>query len=330
MKLLAFEATDAATALTRVHAELGPEAVVVNVRRLPPSGLERLWKRHGNIEVTACVPDPAEPPEQESAPRPLTPGDKNDPPPKGRWRSIQWLESKGLLAEFASQLDEKVRILHGDRPPETLEKEWNCVTDLVVCHWRTPPKWSMPDARPHVLVGPPGAGKSTALCKWMVQSILVQEKTVQIWRLDGATANASEILQLHCESLGVPTFRFWHTPDLQTDLLMVDLPGVEIHDTRSLAVLQKQLQALPNPHIHLVLNAALETSILQDQYRFFKQLNPEDMIFTHLDEERQRVKLWNFVLGTECPIRFLGTGQKIPGDLQVAEPFLLFPQPPRC
>ena len=36
-------------------------------------------------------------------------------------------------------------------------------------------------------------------------------------------------------------------------------------------------------------------------------------------QEEPRVgKLWNFVLGTNCALRFLSTGQNIPGDFQEA------------
>ena len=52
---------------------------------------------------------------------------------------------------------------------------------------------------------------------------------------------------------------------------------------------------------------------------------PEDLIFTHLDEEHRRVKLWNFVLGTNCSLGWLGGGQKIPGEFHRAESSLLFP-----
>jgi flagellar biosynthesis GTPase FlhF len=85
------------------------------------------------------------------------------------------------------------------------------------------------------------------------------------------------------------------------------------------------LGALPQPHVHLVLNAACEISILFEQLNAFAALAPEDVIFTHLDEERRRVKLWNFVLGTNYPLSFLGAGQKIPGEFQRAESALLFP-----
>jgi flagellar biosynthesis GTPase FlhF len=75
-----------------------------------------------------------------------------------------------------------------------------------------------------------------------------------------------------------------------------------------------------------VLNAACETSILFEQIHAFAALEVEDIIFTHLDEERRRVKLWNFVLGTNYPLSFLSAGQNIPGEFHRAESTLLFPR----
>jgi len=196
----------------------------------------------------------------------------------------------------------------------------------VVCHWRQARQVMTGTGRPHVFIGPSGAGKTTALCKWMTSAVLLNEQRVRVWRLDGETANVSELLTLHCESMGVPMDRFWNGLDGPADLLFVDLPGVDAHNPDALSALRDQLSVLPQPHIHLVLNAAYETSILFDQFHTFESLAPEDIIFTHLDEEQQRVKLWNFVLGTNCPISFLGAGQKIPGEFRRAEPASLFPQ----
>jgi flagellar biosynthesis protein FlhF len=335
MKLVAVIAENANAALAQIHERLGPEAVVVSVRKIQPEGLARLWQNNRKIEITACLlpetPQPKTeiPVETKSAMIPFgknfaveTTGEKSS---FGRWRSVAWLESKGLLPAFTEQLEQKVFVLHGEKPPATPETEWSAVTDLIVCHWRPARSTMTGTGRPHVFIGPAGSGKTTALCKWMTSAVLVNEQRVQVFRLDGESANVSELLALHCELLGVSLDRFWNET-ATADLRFVDLPGVEIHNANGMAALRDQISALPEPHIHLVLNAAYESSILFEQFHAFEAFAPEDIIFTHLDEERRRVKLWNFVLGTNCPISFLGAGQKIPGEFRRAEPALLFPQ----
>ena len=58
--------------------------------------------------------------------------------------------------------------------------------------------------------------------------------------------------------------------------------------------------------------------------RAFGALAVEDLILTHLDEEKRWGKVWNMALGTNFPLRFLSAGQNIPGDFHQASPELLF------
>jgi flagellar biosynthesis protein FlhF len=334
MRLAAIVAENPNAALARVHEELGPDAVIVKVRKLRPEGISWLWRASGRIEVTACVPDKTQ------VERPIPPVNEVSVNPAGRrmaiepwtaksaegpWRSIAWLESNGLLPAFARQLEDKARLLYGGRPLPGMQAEWTAITDLIVCHWLSARQTATGTGRPHVFIGPPGSGKTTALCKWIASAIVSDDCRIRVWRLDADSANSSELLELHCELMGVPVERFWDEPGDASDLQLVDLPGVEIQDQDAMASLREHLSILPQPHVHLVLNAAYESSILFDQFRAFEAFAPEDIIFTHLDEEHRRVKLWNFVLGTKCPISFLGAGQKIPGEFRRAEPALLFP-----
>jgi flagellar biosynthesis GTPase FlhF len=335
MKLVPFVAENADAALARIHEQLGPEAVVVSVRRLPAYGLSRLWHHTGNIEVVACVTEEAPPHKTHSVP----PGEDAyvpfaekveppaSPPPAGprRWRSITWLESLGLLPVFADRLEQTICARHGPEPPAMPIAEWTVVRNLLAEFWQPARQVMEGTGRPHLFVGPPGSGKTTVLCKWMTRAVLADNHQAQVWRLDGETANTAELLTLHCEMIGVPVERFWRAPENPPDLLFVDLPGVEAGNPKALAGQRVQIGALPQPHVHLVLNAACETSILFEHLHAFAGLAPEDVIFTHLDEERRRVKLWNFVLGTNCPLSFLNAGQKIPGEFHRAESALLFP-----
>ncbi len=336
MKLVPFIADNAAAALAQIQQQLGPEAVVMSVRPVPASVLSRLWQRTGKIEVMAGVPDETPAPTRHAVPagqeyyipfaetvaRPAS----GSAAAARRWQSVAWLESLGLQREFAEALENRVAAIHGSEPPPSPIAEWTAVRDVLASLWRPARQTWEGTGRPHVFIGPSGTGKTTVLCKWMTAAVLTQEKRVNVWRLDGSTANTSEFLSLHCELLGVPAERFWSAPAAPTDLLFVDLPGVDAHDAYALEGLREQLGVLSRPHVHLVLNAACESAILFEQIAAFASLAPEDLIFTHLDEAPQRVKLWNFVLGTNLPLGFLSAGQKIPGDFARAESASLFPR----
>jgi len=343
VKLICFVAENAAAALAEVHERLGPEAVIVSVRQLPAPGLARLWNRRGQIEVTAGVPDKtsALKPETFSPPQNFIEGTTGLVSGAEHWRSVAWLEAMGLLPAHAERFQTHLRAIHDDGAPETLEEEWKIVSGALAQFWLTPPPLDDGEIRPHVFIGPPGSGKTTALCKWLTLASLLEGRTARVWRLDGATANTADFLATHCEMLGVPLERFWN-PEVRSqksevsnpasgfrppasDLCFVDLPGVEISDAAALAALREQLATLPSPRVHLVLNAAYETQALLAQWHAFAACAPEDLIFTHLDEEPHQVKLWNFVFGTNCSLRFLVAGQKIPGEFRSAAPELLFP-----
>jgi flagellar biosynthesis GTPase FlhF len=335
MRLVTIIAENAPAALSQIHDQLGPDAVVVSVRKLPTHGISRLWHQSKNIEVIAGVPDEPRRNKKhtvlldENAYVPfkdkVEPGPPSLRPVTRRWRSFTWLESMGLLPVFADQLEQELCALHGTEPPTMPNAEWLAVRNVLAAYWKPVEPEPEGASRPHVFIGPAGSGKTTALCKWMTSAVLAEEHSVRVWRLDGDTANVSEFLSLHCELIGVPVGRFWNTPEEPADLLFIDFPGVETHNRRALSNLEDRIAALPNPKVHLVLNAACESSILFEQFHAFSGLNPDDVIFTHLDEERRRVKLWNFVLGTNCSISFLGAGQKIPGEFHRAESTLLFP-----
>ena len=44
-------------ALEKIHADLGPDAVVLNVRQLPAEGVKKLWA-NTRVEVMASAPEP--------------------------------------------------------------------------------------------------------------------------------------------------------------------------------------------------------------------------------------------------------------------------------
>lgn len=370
MQIHTFIAESAADAIAQIRETLGPEAVVLNVRRPPVEGLARLWQKP-SIEVLAHVPDmqasavrlhmlnelreelrairqkvecrqagsaKATITTEEGSPRHEESGQGafaadesasfQRPMPdsavglsEGGWRVRTLLENSGLLPLHAQSVIEELRVLHGDVAPNSLAQEIKLARNVLLSRWGKPAVNKAARTNTHVFIGPPGVGKTTCLCKWLAQTVLVEGRSASVWRLDGRGANTAEALSVFCEILGVPLERFQPELPTQNDaVLFIDLPGVNPTETAGLSTLGVQLSQLPDPQVHLVLNAAYETSLLLAQVRAFATLPIADLIITHLDEELRWGKFWNLVLGTNYNLRFLSAGQNIPGEFTTASP----------
>src|SRR5258706_1463232 len=57
MQVVQFITDSVEDAVLQIRAQLGSDAVVLNVRQLPVNGLARFWRRP-RLEILACKPDP--------------------------------------------------------------------------------------------------------------------------------------------------------------------------------------------------------------------------------------------------------------------------------
>lgn len=338
MKVVTFIAQSVPDAVAQIRGQLGTDAVVLNVRQLPADGLSRLWKRP-RIEVLACKPDPAPLAEptavtelreeleaiKQHLPRPSRPGPERAAAAsridhtvvdqvRTSWRVFDVLLESGLLPVHAQRIVDELRSQHGDEPPVSLAAEMALARGVLGSLWRPAPVINDSGA-PHVFVGPPGVGKTTVLCKWLAQTVLMEARPAQVWRLDGNAANMAESLSVHGEILGIPVERTWAGPEgvARFSRAFIDFPGTDWRDAGAVRELRERLRPFGACHVHLVLNAAYETPVLMTQVRAFTDTNPISIILTHLDEESRWGKVWNLVLGTNLPVRFLGAGQNVPG-----------------
>ncbi|HVY68689.1 MAG TPA: hypothetical protein VHH73_02105, partial [Verrucomicrobiae bacterium] len=240
------------------------------------------------------------------------------PPPAHGWKVENLLKDTGLLPLPMNRVMEAIFARHGMTPPDSWQQELTVLREALAGLWR--PAKGDANCRRHVFIGPPGSGKSTALCQWLTQSVLLEGRLARVWRLDGRTANTAESLSVHAEILGVPVERSWpaDTSGTPADIEFFDLPGVAAHDQSVLRELAGRVQQWSGAEIHLVLNGAYDSHLLLSQVRAFSALGVTDLIVTHLDEETRWGKLWNLALGTNFSLRFLCAGQNIPGDFQVA------------
>lgn len=316
-----FVARSARQAAARIRAELGPSAVVVEVRPIRPRGFRKWWVRE-ELEVLVRVPAPVGGSVPSAAPAQSQGADSDTPVPQET--SAQNLDEPagGLLGHLVQEgldlpvaralVDEVLRA--GGDPSSGLAG--NRLPLRNILRSRCP----MPDTgkeQRHVFVGASGVGKSTLAGKWMAHAALVEGRRVELWRLDGPTANTAAWLGVCATALGVPERRVPASGlrDQPGDLVIIDVPGTDWRDRDSLEALKAQVGRWGPVRVHVVVDLAYDSEIQRRQVKAFAEVLPVTVALSHLDEEPRRGRIWNLVLGTKCSVSFLSAGQNIPAGL---------------
>lgn len=167
-------------------------------------------------------------------------------------------------------------------------------------------------------IGSPGAGKTTALCKWLATDVFVRDRRSVVLKLDLEHANPGDALAVFCEALGVPFAR--SVPDVPTlgpeQSLFIDVPGIVPGSSDDVRPLTEALGPVFATSRVIVINAAYDAELIKRAFAFAGRAACTHVVFTHLDELTHWGKLWEFILDHQLTPLFLGTGPNIAGDLE--------------
>jgi flagellar biosynthesis protein FlhF len=175
-------------------------------------------------------------------------------------------------------------------------------------------------------IGPPGAGKTTALVKLAATLGLAARRPMQIISLDTLRVAATDPLRTYASILGCG-FQTADSPHKLRQLLhehrakqwiWVDTPGLGRHDMDAFSEWADLFRCNPDFEVHLVLSAAMKSADLVTAVERFECFGPGKVLFTHLDETASYGSLFSAASRCGKPISFLSSGQQVPEDIEPA------------
>lgn len=334
-------------ALEQVKRELGPDAIILSNKQLAISPTEC------QVEVTAAVDQKQPAPVQ---PRPSIVRDVDIHEDLREIKSYlsMLISSKDHLTQLKSSqplaevyhallvrgLDERQVFMLLNRALESLNGEVDDrkrILDAFCRQLLDKVKVSRPFQHitgsdgfvpAYSFVGPTGVGKTTTLAKIAAHLKIKRSLNLGIVSVDTYRIGAVDQLRTYAEILDVPFVVAQNKMEFEQaldrfrhhDMVLIDTTGKNylnrkhVQDLRDLFGERSKVQHL------LVLSGAAKDEDLKQTILHFRPLAVQSLIFTKIDETMNHGSVINQLLRFSHPASYLGTGQRVPEDLEMATP----------
>jgi flagellar biosynthesis protein FlhF len=314
MHVKRYQAQTVQLALRAVREDLGPDALVVSTRMIAAPG-PRGWFGARFVQVTAAADRTIVPETRhsagESAPR-AADADRAVQEPADQRLAPAGLEAPGEVARVrprGRRLVPSVRSVRGT--------SLGMLAGLAAQDEGYAPI--------EVFVGPPGAGKTITIAKIAAQERARHGTRLGLVAADAFRVGAVEQLRLYAHILGSPLAVARTAYELQTALetatvpVLVDTAGRSAHDDTSLDLF-RIVAGRPDVRVHLVVGADMPLTMLRAAVERFAPARPTRLVLTKMDEAESLEAVVALLREHPLPISYLGTGQRVPEDLQLATP----------
>jgi len=308
MYLKTYRGTSVRELLGRARAELGPDALILSTRLVSAGG----WRGLAGARVVELVAatersvSENRPVEQPSV-HPALPEDE----------IVARLCASGIDHGLAVEVANAIPA--GRRRDTSAERVRRVLGDAL-----TPLAAGDDSYRPvEVFVGPPGVGKTTTIAKVAAQERAKRGRRLTLVSADGYRVGAVEQLRLYAEIVGSP-FKVARTAvDLErvlasaTGPVLVDTAGRSPNDSvaRDLFSL---LRSRKDVRTHLVVPACSGEAELARTISQYESAQPHRIAFSRLDEAESLSPMVGVLRAQHLPVSYLGTGQRVPEDLDRA------------
>jgi flagellar biosynthesis protein FlhF len=320
MYLKRFRGNTVRDALREVRQELGPQALVLSTTMVPAYGWRGLMGAR-EVEITAAAerePSEARPEESENR-QAAAPGPAYNPIAELAARLAATGLDPALADEVAASIPPVAR--RGASPARLRDALASRLAHLAAADNEY--------ARAEVFIGPPGSGKTTTIAKIAAQERARGGPQLGLLAADGFRIGAIEQLRTYADILDAP-FRVARTPDDLHALLsrrsrtpvLVDTAGRSPSDAAARDLFRVVGEAR-GIRTHLVLPAGTSVSSARKILDGYAEARPTRLVLTKLDEAESLSPLVSLLHERQVPISYLGTGQRVPEDLNRATAKLL-------
>ena len=175
---------------------------------------------------------------------------------------------------------------------------------------------SKPTSDRIALIGSPGVGKTTTLCKFLAHEVFMNKKIPHVLKIENGVPNPDDALRIFCEVIGVTLYREPEKipPVDRGHPLFVDFPGLALNQIEDWINTKNSLDDLGIDTRVLVVNGAYDKTILSKNVRNAEHLRATHLAITHFDELSNSTKLWPLIMHGNLSPLCICNGQNITGD----------------
>ena len=324
-----------------IREKLGENARVLSVKQVGGEGLKRFISSP-KLEVIAEVPSEEQPVEEANA---LV----DDPAGMDAEEVGAVVQEEGPVAPVIEQkqedqvtvpesqgedgsLGETARLLSkAGFDPALLSEiqswaDWNKVSELPLADalkeitvgltGRFRSISSVPTTNKIALLGAPGVGKTTTLCKFLAHEVFMNKRNPNVLKVENGIPNPDDALRIFCEVVGVTLFREpENLPEInESNPLYLDFPGLSLSHVDDWVETKETLDHLDVRTRVLVLNGAYDRQVLLKNISSGRHLGATHIAFTHFDELSNATKLWPLILQSGLSPLCICNGQNVTGD----------------